>query len=278
MLASNSESGPLRVVHGWHTDVGRRRENNEDSARCVVLSEGTLPASTLLLVSDGVGGSNAGEVASRAAVEGVIELLTARLAQEEPPPDRRRWIDAIVRETDGRIRELATRSDLSGTAATLSLLWIGGRQAWWAQVGDSRIYRLRRGDLTQISRDQSPVGRLRADGGLTEEQARAHPYRHLIDQCLGGAGPAVEPETGAFPVQPGDVFLLCSDGLSDGLWDRDIAEGLKRVGEKSPDEVARCLVDQANQMSGRDNITAVVAAVEGEAPGRPARRWFGLLG
>lgn len=279
MSASSSDPASLRIIFGSHTDVGKRRENNEDSSRCATLDGGAVDGGTLLMVSDGVGGATAGEIASRTAVDSVHELIAARLARETPPTDRRSWIDDAVRETDQRIRALATGPGLAGMAATASILWLANGRAWWGQAGDSRIYRYQKGELRQITRDQSPVGRLRADGGLTEEQARAHPYRHLIDQCLGGSGPTVEPDTGALALQAGDIFLLCSDGLSDGLWDADIAEGLRRAlaEDMSPDEAARSLVNRANELSGKDNITAVVAyAIGGPTAGtRPP--WYRRL-
>ncbi len=218
------------------------------------------------MVSDGVGGTRAGEVASRMAVDGLLAFLSGEL-KRGPATDRRIMLDAIARELDRRLRAAAQETGANGMGATLSVLWFEGWQATWVQVGDSRIYRMRGGELRQISRDQSPVGRMRADGQLTEEEARAHPYRHMIDQCLGGAGPAVEPQTGQLEIAIGDLFLLCSDGLSDGLWDREIAGELAALQtDQSPAIVARTLVDKANAASGKDNITAVVARVEPETP------------
>lgn len=279
---------PLSITFGSATDLGKRRDNNEDSSRCGILAAGTPHESTLLVVSDGVGGAKAGEVASKLAVDSLHALLVERLAGETPPPDRRGWLDAAIRETDRRIRSAAEQPGLSGMGATLSVLWLAGREAWWGQAGDSRIYLFRAGELRQISRDQSPVGRLRASGQLTEELARAHPYRHLIDQCLGGGGTPIEPETGKLELEPRDVFLLCSDGLSDGLWDRELAEGLKHTAAAtSPEETARSLVARANEASGKDNITAVVALADGPSATPPpapsagekggTRRVFGWL-
>ena len=262
-----SPSAPPSIVFGSHTDVGRRRENNEDSSRC-----GALGAGTLLVISDGVGGLKAGEVASRIAVDSLHEILGRRLAAEAPPPDRRGWIDAAIRETDQRVRTAAEQPGQSGMGATLSLVWLEGGNAWWGQAGDSRTYLFRQNVLRQISHDQSPVGRLRAEDKLTEEQARTHPFRHMIDQCLGGGGPPMDPQTGSLELAAGDVFLLCSDGLSDGLWDREIAEELRLAADgRAPDETARALVERANAASGNDNITAIVGRVNRlPAPPPPA--------
>lgn len=261
-----SESTTPSIVFGSHSDVGQRREHNEDSLRCAYLGTGAL-----LIVSDGVGGSKAGEVASRMAADGVVEILSARCAKEAPPPDRRPWLDEAAHEVDRRLRNAAQQPGLSGMGATLSALWLDGAHGWWVQAGDSRIYLLRGGELRQISHDQSPVGRMRANGQLSEEEARRHPYKHMIDQCLGGAGAAATPDTGELAIQAGDVFLLCSDGLSDGLWDRELAQGLAQLAAgKSPEEVAQALVAGANAASGNDNITAVVGRVERVPAGEPA--------
>lgn len=255
------------VLFGCHTDVGKRRSNNEDAFRAGLLAAATPLESTLLVLSDGVGGANAGEVASRMAADGMHELLGVQLTAPHPGTDRCQLLDGAMREMDRRVRKASEEPGRSGMGATLSALWLAGDQAWWGQAGDSRIYRFRRGQLEQISRDHSPVGRLRASGKLTEEQARAHPMRNLIDQCLGGGGAPAEPETGQFTVQDGDVFLLCSDGLSDGLWDRDIAAGLKLVAAgQDPGAAAHQLVEQAKEASGKDNITAIVARVSGLVP------------
>jgi protein phosphatase len=257
MTSPTPEPTPA-VIFGSHSDVGQRREHNEDSSRCVYSGTGAL-----LIVSDGVGGAKAGEVASRMAVDGIAEILVTRSGSEPLPPDRRPWLAEAAREVDRRIRSAAQQPGLSGMGATLSTLWLDGGQGWWVQAGDSRIYLLRGGELRQLSMDQSPVGRMRASGQLSEEEARRHPYKHMIDQCLGGAGTEAQPDTGTLAIQAGDVFVLCSDGLSDGLWDRDIAQGLAQLAAgKSPDEVARALVAGANAASGNDNITAVVGRVE----------------
>lgn len=254
------------IVFGSHTDVGQRREHNEDALRCEILGLGAF-----LVVCDGVGGAKAGEVASKIAVDGMQSLIAERLAREPAPADRRPWLDAAARKVDGLVRAAAEQPGRSGMGATLSALWLDGGQAWWAQVGDSRIYLLRGGELRQVSRDQSPVGRLRAEGQLSEEDARHHPCRHMIDQCLGGSSSAVEPETGELPIFPGDLFLLCSDGLCDGLRDHDIAVGLNPAAQGLPPvETARQLVARANELSGNDNITAVVARVQRDSTASPA--------
>ena len=147
--------------------------------------------------------------------------------------------------------------------ATLSLLCFAGRtEACWGQLGDSRIYVCREGRLRQISRDHSPVGRLRQEGKISEAEARCHPLRNQIDQSLGDPSKECRPDIGIESIRPGDVYLLCSDGLNDGLWDQEIAEILAKVRTMADVRPAvRRLVGLANLASGRDNITAVLALV-----------------
>lgn len=259
MSSGPSDASQPPFIHGGHSDTGQRRQNNEDAWK-----GGTLGPGMLLVVCDGVGGANAGEVASRLAVDGVHARLQARWERDPAPANRQTWLDETAREMDRQLRTTAQQQGLQGMGATLSALWLDGSAGWWVQTGDSRIYRLRGNELRQISRDQSPVGRLRASGQISEAEARKHPYRHMIDQCLGGDGAAAEPETGEIDVHAGDVFLLCSDGLSDGLWDKELAEELAKAAHGiQPQAIAQTLVQRANAQSGNDNITAVVAMTRG---------------
>jgi protein phosphatase len=265
----------VSVLFGGHTDVGKRRANNEDAYRTELLAAGVPQPSALLVLSDGVGGANAGEVASRIVVDGVCEMLANHVQAVPVSTDRRLVLEDTMRELDRRVRAASDAPGRAGMGATVSILWVEAGQAWWGQAGDSRIYRLRKGVLEQVSHDHSPVGRLKAQGKLTEEQARVHPLRNLIDQCLGGGGAPVEPEVGHFAAELGDVYLLCSDGLSDGLWDRDLAVGLRLVaaGKQTPEVAAMALVNQAKDASGKDNITAIVAqvAMDLDGPSEVAR-------
>ncbi len=254
---------PVVIAFGSHTDPGPRG-TNEDSVWCGRIAPGSPLESVLLVVSDGVGGAEAGEVASGMVVEDLPTMLATRLGQEGLPADREDWMKRAALAISDGIREAATgRPGIAGMGATVSALWIHKASAVWLQAGDSRIYRLRQGELQQVTRDQSVVGRLRAAGQLTEEEARRHPYRHVIDQCLGGTGAPVQPEAGSLDITAGDVFLLCSDGLSDGLWDREIGEGMMLVaGGLPPAEAARAFIARALAAAARDNITVVVARVD----------------
>jgi protein phosphatase len=274
------------------TDIGNRRQSNEDAwwagrpggehstmtpaPQPLALDVASGPV--LVLVSDGVGGAKAGEVASQMAVSLVAGQLSQALPQLEQAEAARETLLDAMRQAHRAILEKADEPGFDGMGATLSLLcFASSGAACWAQAGDSRIYVFRDGRLRQISRDHSPVGRLKQQGKITEAEARKHPSRNQIDLSMGDRLNAFEPDAGVEHVKPGDVFLLCSDGLSDGLWDREIEEILGRL--RSPADVrstVTALVEGAKNASGRDNITAVLALAE-KAPPRPKgwRRLFG---
>jgi protein phosphatase len=257
------------------TDIGNRRQNNEDAwwagrpggDHCTMLP-GPNPlvlnvadGPVALLVSDGVGGAKAGEVASQMAVTLVSEYLSAELSALTSAAASKSTLVTAMRRAHHEILAKAAEPGFDGMGATLSLLcFTADGSACWAQAGDSRIYVFRDGRLRQMSRDHSPVGRLKQQGKITEAEARKHPSRNQIDLSMGDRLNAFEPDSGVEPVKPGDVFLLCSDGLSDGLWDREI-EGLL-AGLKGAEHVRstlQLLIDSAKKASGRDNITAVLA-------------------
>jgi protein phosphatase len=223
----------------------------------------------LLIVSDGVGGANAGEVASRVAVQTISSAFGGGPAEEPGETAPRDPVLDAINAADRAIKAKAAEAGLEGMGATVSLLCFScSEHALWGQAGDSRIYVCRAGRLRQISRDHSPVGRMRQSGEITEAEARRHPLRNQIDQSLGNPEEPFQPESGSVDVMAGDVFLLCSDGLVDGLWDHEIEALL--AGVRSPEDVRPAvlrLVESANKASGRDNITAIVALVVDSAPG-----------
>ena len=282
---------PDLVVHLFGlTDVGNHRRTNEDAWWAGQLGEPfssaekpgeaaafrCAAAPVLVIVSDGVGGANAGEVASQMAVTGIPGLLAARRVDLAVASSAKEAIRAALQTTDIAVKAKSIEPGLSGMCATVSLLCVvGPRFGWWGQAGDSRIYRCRDGRLEQISRDHSPVGRMRHEGWLTEAQARHHPLRNQIDQSLGDPINPFAPDVGSLEMEPRDIYLICSDGLSDGLWEKEIEEALARVRTAADVRlVAEHLVAAAKQASGRDNITVVVLLVEDAAaimsqPGPP---------
>jgi PPM family protein phosphatase len=234
----------LRIVeHAERTDPGRARRGNEDSY---------WTAPPFFVVADGMGGAQAGEVASRTAVE----TFSAEVPAAGDPEERLR---AAVLAANDRIHELS-RLDRSraGMGTTLIAVLVGEEDVALAHVGDSRIYRLRHDSLTPLTRDHTLVQVLIDQGRISEEEAATHPQRSVITRALGPE-PRVEVETRTLPARDGDVFLLCSDGLTSMVDEATVERILVRA--STLDEAARALVDAANAAGGRDNITVVLLRV-----------------
>jgi protein phosphatase len=235
----------MRLVFAAATDVGRMRKNNEDSY---------LSAKPVAAVADGMGGHSAGEVASAIAIE---EL--AALGERGPWENETAATDdlkqAILR-ANRRIREMAASDrKLNGMGTTLVALLQDGDMVHVANVGDSRGYLLRQGELSQVTVDHSLVQELVDDGRLSPEDAERHPQRSVITRALG-IDPEVEFDLFTYKLQVGDRLLLCSDGLSDVVEPTQIRNVLLRV--RSPQKAARQLVTVANEQGGPDNITVIV--------------------
>ena len=235
----------MRLVFAAATDVGRMRKNNEDSY---------LSAEPVAAVADGMGGHSAGEVASAIAIE---ELAT--LGDRGPWENETAATDdlkqAILR-ANRRIREMAASDrKLNGMGTTLVALLQDGDMVHVANVGDSRGYLLRQGELSQVTVDHSLVQELVDDGRLSPKDAERHPQRSVITRALG-IDPEVEFDLFTYKLQVGDRLLLCSDGLSDVVEPTQIRNVLLRV--RSPQKAARQLITVANEQGGPDNITVIV--------------------
>jgi len=236
----------LRIVeYAGLSDVGRQREANEDSY---------VLAAPVFIVADGMGGARAGEVASRTAAE-VFE--GAADGPEETPEQR---LTRLTQEANRRIFELS-QSDASrrGMGTTLTAAMVSPAGVSVGHVGDSRAYRLRDGSLEQLTHDHSLVAELERSGQLTAEAAEHHPQRSIITRALGPE-PDVEVDAHTHATRPGDVYLLCSDGLTSMVSDGEI-ESIAR-GSKALSEAAEGLVRAANQSGGRDNITVVLFRID----------------
>jgi len=232
------------------THAGKVRANNEDA---LLVGEGR--DETLFVVADGIGGFEAGEVASRIAVDVLKEL--------EPGAS----FEAAISEANRRILA-AGRGDerLSGMGTTVVAVRFGGTRdepvAQVAHVGDSRAYLLRGGSLRPVTEDHSLVAELVRSGDLTRDQAAEHPQKNLITRALG-ADEEVEVDTAVLPVEAGDRFLLCSDGLSDMIPETRIGEILAEA-PGDPEKPARSLVSAALDAGGADNVTVIVVDVKAE--------------
>ncbi|HEY6731772.1 MAG TPA: Stp1/IreP family PP2C-type Ser/Thr phosphatase [Solirubrobacterales bacterium] len=239
----------LRIAEeAVRTDTGRQRNANEDSL---------FTNAPLFVVADGMGGAQAGEVASKAAAES----FATELPQE--PPER--VLEETIERANRTIHELA-RKDPSlagmGTTITAAIVDLAGEEVAIGHVGDSRAYRLRGNKFEQLTRDHSLVEEMRRKGQLTDAQAEDHPQRSIITRALGPE-PEVQVDLQTVPAQHGDVFLICSDGLTTMLDDEQIARILTRATSLS--SAVRALVDEANRAGGRDNITVVAFRLEDTA-------------
>jgi protein phosphatase len=240
----------LRIVEeAARTDTGRQRHANEDSY---------YARSPIYVVADGMGGAQAGEVASRIAADAFDEDMGDGSPEEQ--------LAERAREANRRIFELArTDASHSGMGTTLTGALLSSDEVSIVHVGDSRAYLFRDGELRQLTRDHSLVEELRRRGQLTSEEAEEHPQRSIITRALGPE-PDVELDVHTHQARGGDVFLLCSDGLTSMVREDRLREIL--AGAKTLKIATDRLVEEANQAGGRDNITVVAFRVGGdEAPG-----------
>jgi serine/threonine protein phosphatase PrpC len=230
------------------TDAGRKRRRNEDS---FVLEP------PLFAVADGMGGAQAGEVASRLAAAAFREFHEA----DDLDPEER--VAAIIQEANRSIYERA-RSDAqaSGMGTTITAALVTGSSVAIGHVGDSRAYRLRQGRLEQLTEDHSLVADLVRSGRLAPEEADTHPQRSVITRALG-TDLEVDVDTFTVEAEAGDIFLLCSDGLTTMVDDEEIAQTVAKA--DSLGHATKALVKAANRAGGEDNVTVVLFQLEGEA-------------
>ena len=234
------------MQHAALTNLGLVRTENQDRHAVLEPDNDHL----LLILSDGMGGEAEGARAAAMVVETLSGLT--------PGPDAEASLARLATAAGKRILDTARENPaMEGMGATAVAALLEPDRARWVNLGDSRLYHLGRRGFRQVSRDHSFIQELRDAGDLTEEQARKHPLRHVLDQCAGT--PDARPDTGDFALEPGDLVLLCSDGLHGYVPDRRIEAILRRGG--ALDGLARTLVDEALDTGGRDNVTVVLARV-----------------
>ncbi|MBK9942712.1 MAG: Stp1/IreP family PP2C-type Ser/Thr phosphatase [Kouleothrix sp.] len=260
---------PLRFKIAARTDQGKVRRNNQDS---IYTGSFRLRGGTarLCLVADGMGGAKAGEQASRIASE-VAQAQIQREADGQPADDDSAWQSLLrnaARAANRRVYEESRVDDArKGMGTTLTIALVVGERLHIASVGDSRAYLLNAGGVTkdgattaQLTSDHSLVARLVDIGQITPEQARTHPQRNLLYRSIG-TDPSVEVDTLSEQLEPGDVVLLCSDGLFNHVRDDEIAQ--IALEQTDPNHACERLVALANERGGRDNISVVLVRVEG---------------
>ena len=264
------ETDGVRLLAYGTTHVGMVRTNNEDAYIIADLNsadgatvEWTDPRplgenGVLLAVSDGMGGAAAGEIASAITVES----LASWLGEEHVGRGTDELINEAVEEANRNVFDAAQDAERHGMGATLTAMVVRGNCAYVAEVGDSRAYIIRNGRIRQVTRDQSYVQQLVDQGLITREQAEESPYKNVILQAMGQRA-HVDVALSRVELRRGDQFLLCSDGLSGKVADREMHDALS---ESESFEVAcRRLINLANTRGGEDNITIVLAKVTGEA-------------
>lgn len=273
-----TKKSPALKWSGW-TDRGKIRANNEDAflglqfdAREIFLLGKSGGASLekmdfTFAVSDGMGGAKSGEFASRIAVEKITTLLP-RAFQHSAFGLQPGFSDVLAELFDQIHRALVfvggSYEETEGMQATLSLCWFTPGWMYFGHIGDSRIYHLpaRKKTIRQLTHDDTHVGWLFRNGKIGEYEVRTHPRRNVLQKALGGGNQFVDPQAGAIACGRGDIFLICSDGLIDGLFNNQLVEILRESqSSKTISNPAQLLVETSVKNSGRDNTTALVVQV-----------------
>lgn len=234
---------------GFRSDKGIRRRNNEDAFY-------VLPEKRLFVVADGVGGNNSGEVASRSAVKYIADYLQEHSPEEiTDEVELRRYFTECFNGMNDLVFNMAhAHPENKGMATTVVMTYLKGGKAYIVNVGDSRAYMYRDGILSQLTEDHSYVNSLIKNGSITKEEARRHRDKNVITRAVGGEE-LVFPDFFRIDVKPGDIFLMCTDGLHGEVDDDGIAKILSAG--KTMSETCATLVRKANQNGGNDNITTI---------------------
>jgi protein phosphatase len=253
----------LRISADAQSDVGRKRKGNED-ALCLNDEQ------RLYVVADGMGGHAAGEVASRVAVDAIAEFveltggnqeITWPFGLDDTISYEGNRLKTAVRHANTRVIEATRESaEYEGMATTVAAVLVDGDIANLAHVGDSRIYLWNGESIEQLTRDHSWVNEQIENGAISPEQARSHPLRNVVTRALGGRADLVV-DIQSRRMAPGDMLLLCSDGLTTMVPD----DGIARILRESEGDVARAttaLISEANERGGEDNITVVLLKFE----------------
>ena len=232
------------------TDIGKAREKNQDYYY-IPSSQDDLQ---LFILADGMGGYNGGEVASKLATESLKKYIQNNFESIEKSKEK-------ILELIGNAMEYANmvvyekskeEKELEGMGTTLEVCLIYNNKVYLGHVGDSRIYRIRKEVIRKLTKDHSYVQQLVEDGKITREEATNHPKKNMLTKALG-CTPYVEPDIRARNVEKGDIFIMCSDGLTNMVTEQEIFEAVKENAEKAPE----VLVQKANNAGGYDNITVV---------------------
>ena len=272
------------------THAGMTGKNNEDryAVASFVLAGSERTPSLFAVLADGIGGHRAGEVAAELAVNHIVDVV----AKSDGHQIRRTLEDAVADASNAIAAHSASNDNLKGMGSTCATVWIAGDRLHTASVGDSRIYLLRGGKIQQLSVDHTWIQEALEKNLITPEAAREHPNVHVIRRYLGSAVPPEadfrlklskednDEQAEAHPgvkLQPNDVVLLCSDGLTDLVWNDEIVETVKS--KPNLKEGAGALIALANSRGGHDNITVVLISIPADYPSKQVKKqdWFSWL-
>jgi protein phosphatase len=276
MTDSTPGAATPRLQWFGQTDRGKVRKNNEDSFVGLQFDAretnylGKIGDASIghfdyvFAVSDGMGGANSGEFASRITVETITRLLPRSYRQAAV--GLAVGVEDVLTELFDQIHRSLMRyssyDECAGMGATLSLSWFTPERMYFGHIGDSRIYHLpAAGGIQQMTHDDTHVGWLYRTGKINEREARTHPRRNVLQRALGAGHQFVEPQVGAVDLHIGDRFLLCSDGLVEGLFDSQLLDLIREPASASSPNIAQRLIQAAIGGATRDNITALVVEV-----------------
>jgi protein phosphatase len=253
----------MKIRYFGKSDVGLQRTNNEDS----ILIDGPLQ---LFILADGMGGHAGGEEASRIAVESIRDFVEHTASDEESTwpfeidpgvaQAGRRLVVGVMIANSNIIQAAKKNRDLKGMGTTVVSLFVNGEKGYLAHVGDSRIYRLRNNQLTRMTEDHSMLNEELKRRKMTEEEIRNYPYKNRIVRALGHME-KVKVDLKEVDLRPNDYFLLCSDGLTDLVSDREIQQTMIDSGNDC-EAAANTLVEKANGYGGKDNVSVVAVRFE----------------
>lgn len=240
----------MKRIFTGQTDVGLLRSVNQDAYY-------VDPAGRFFIVADGMGGHAGGQEASQIATQAIQEYLTEQWASNATSADLLR--DTLLKANRAILQDQRQHPERSDMGTTVVVVIFRDEQPWCAHIGDSRLYRLRGAKLEQITEDHTWVARAMKVGEITPDQAKVHPWRHVLAQCLGREELS-QIDVQPLQVQPGDRLLLCSDGLTEELSDQLIASHLKSI--RACEKAAAALINAAKDHGGRDNITVIIVSID----------------
>lgn len=244
------------MIFAAGTDRGLTREINEDSYNVIA---GSANAPYAFIIADGMGGHNCGEIASKASIEYISESIACNAGRFLPVEGCGDELRRLVEETNTAVyKKSLERSEANGMGTTLTMALVSGESMTVAHVGDSRLYMERNGKMQQLTTDHSYIEELVRKGTITREEAEDHPHKNVITRAVG-CMPELEVDILSLSMEKGDMFLLCTDGLTNMVSEHDICEALKG---NRPEIACEQLIEAAKERGGEDNITVILIKYE----------------